>query len=265
MLFRSLPVYCLFIVQTTLYGAFEGLPISGKTSALAHATTAGDPASEQIFFNPAGIGSSVQCSMGQLFGLKDLRYMTLSAAMENRIGCMGAGFQMLGHPLYKEWQLLFALSRPVTETCRIGLCLHTMGLQIERYGSAATWQIDIGWRYDINNRLSSGGSITNISRQTIGQRKEKLPQISRFGFQFVPADQCRILVEVMKDARYPMEWKCAAACGIISEFELLCGFVQNPATITGGFALHLRKLSLEYGAMIHPVLGLTHTFTFGLR
>ena len=256
---------CLLICSIPAHAAFEGLPVSGRTSALAHATIAGDRASEQIFSNPAGIGPSAQCSTGRLFGMKDLGYMTLSAAMENRFGCAGLGFQMLGHPLYKEWQVLFALSRPMTGNCRIGLCLHTMGLRIEQYGSTAAWQIDLGWHYRITDYLAAGGSVTNLNRQVIGKRKDDLPQVSRFGFQLIPAEQCRILLEAMKDARYPMEWKCATVCGVIPGFELLCGFVQRPSTITGGFDLHLKRWTIEYGAMIHPVLGLTHTFTFGFR
>jgi hypothetical protein len=147
-------------------------------------------------------------------------------------------------------------------TFTFGVAVTIQSIAIDRYGSAVAPSVDLGMLGRLNDRISFGGSIVNITRSTISG--VELPQRLALGFAFDLGTTA-----LSFDLLHELRRSTAAALGIsltpVPQLVLRAGIASEPSTVSFGTGYELHGVLIEYGGAYISPLGFQHLFGAGVR
>jgi hypothetical protein len=258
----TIGIVIIFGLSTAARGAFEDLPVGGRSIGMGSAYVALAQGPEGVFFNPAGVAQSDKPALCLFivrpFGLRELSRETVSSMYKTRFGGISVNFQTFGNSQYRENCFSIGWGNRWQNRLFYGLLVKLASLQIDRYGSSSTLMSDIGLLYKMNDRISWGVSMTNLNQGRIGHLNDPLPQVTRVGLCYFPVQGLLFSVELDKDIRFPAELRGGIEICPLPALLLRCGLNRNPSSISFGIGFAWSLFSFDYAFTVHPVLGATH-------
>lgn len=260
---RFLFLFLLLSVRTgSLQAAFEDRPLSVRQLSMGYAPTFRSPDPLLLFSNPAVISGFVHWSVASFysrpFGLKELNLGACGAAVRWRNLGLAAAVSHFGFQLYQEQKFVLVAAMRLFPGLHFGLSLRFQQVQIKNYGRASGFTFDLGWQYQLSPRFLLAGTVQNPQRATIGENQQPLPQIIHMGIQIQPATPVTAVAEIYKDLSFEPEFRFGVEAYLVAPLAIRAGFTRQPGRFTGGFALNLLGIQMEYGFSHHPILGYTH-------
>lgn len=253
----------LFCIPPT-HAAFEFRPVGAQAAGAGDVGTGMAAGAEGLFWNPAavawGTGASAFGGYDRPFGLKDLETQAVSGAVRlKRLG-LGATYQGYGFALYREQ--IFGLVVGVRISRRAGLGLSVRRLQVAVSGrSPRRWTaFDLGFRALLNDRVFAGATAWNAG----GTRTGMLGQGGAFGLGVHIAPDLTLLADVQKEAGLPTGGGVGLAWDVASALVFRTGIGGRPERLSAGVGVRRARLSIDYAAVWHTVLGLSHRVSLSM-
>jgi hypothetical protein len=113
----------------------------------------------------------------------------------------------------------------------------------------------------VTGGLRWGFFAANINAPSIGQAKEKLPQVYSSGLSYSPIDGLLLGVDAVKDVRYPTLIRGGIEYKVVDAASLRAGVGSNPTKFSSGLGIHYSLVRFDYAMTTHPDLGLSHQFS----
>ena len=260
---------CLLLCATAcVRGAFERQASGARLSALGAAGTGLPAELLAARVNPAACAGlpGVECAWDVtpgLFGFSEMRRFQAAAGIPWGPAVFPLFVSQFGSDLYRELIISAGAGFPVMPSLRAGFLLHGCHLSIGGYGSAWTLALDAGLQWDPVPELTVGCAAANIHGATIGASRDPLPRSLSAGIDLHPLREGRLLVDMVKEPRFPAEIHVGMEYTLLGLLSLRCGMVNDPSLLTGGIGVRWGMLEADYALALHDVLGETHQF--GLR
>jgi hypothetical protein len=251
---------------------FENIDLGARAVALNGAFTSLSNNSLAIFYNPAGLGQMKYRDFSVFynpapFGLSDLSTAAFTYAEPLKYGVLGAGLRTYGFDLYKETSIMLSYGNGYKNKLFYGANLNFYHLNIQNYGSASSFGLDIGTMAYINKYLRWGFFGKNVTGSTIGESKEKIAQVYRTGLNYKPLNEVGLMLEIEKDVKYPVSVRAGFEYSLLDYVDLRAGVGNEPTTFTGGIGFNYSIFQLDYALYNSQDLGITHqgsiTVNFG--
>jgi hypothetical protein len=240
-----------------------------RWQALAGAGVAAPGLSAAPFENPASLAEAppwlMGSSAGRPFGLAELTAWQIGCSHSWRRSGLGLALQNFGYSLYRESSAALALAYGFPSGLNFGLTLRHTRIAIDRYGSAGAWLCDFGGQLRCSGRLRAGFFLRNLFAAALGRCREELPQSLQSGFAVTPSPATSLCIDLYMEKGLPLELRCGLEQVMGEWLALRAGFTSASQRLAAGFALRQKHLSIEYGAMTHPWLGLSHQFALLYR
>jgi hypothetical protein len=219
-----------------------------------------------IVFNPAGLtqlrGDEIAAFYSpQPFGMTELSLASFALAHPTSYGEIGFSVNRFGFDLYREVSGMLSYANSYKDAFSFGINLTYNSLAVKNYGSASAIGVDVGILATIASGLCWGFYAANVNAPSIGQVKEKLPQLYASGLSFKPADGLLLGLDVIKDVRYPALLRAGLEYKVVDPVSLRVGVGNNPTKFSSGLGIHYSFVHFDYAMTTHPDLGLSHQFS----
>ena len=271
-IFRVLLVLVVFCTLKTADAQFENIDMGARAVGLNGAFTSLSDNSLAIFYNPAGLGQMKYRDFSVFynpapFGLTELSSAAFTYAEPTKYGVLGAALRSYGFDLYKETGVMLSYGNDYKNRIFFGANLNMYHLNIQNYGSATSFGVDVGAMAYINKFLRWGFFGKNITGSTIGESKEKIAQVYRTGLNYKPLSDVNLMLEFEKDVKYPVSVRAGFEYSLMDFVDLRAGVGSEPASFTGGIGFNYSFFQLDYAIYKSQDLGITHqgslTINFG--
>jgi hypothetical protein len=173
------------------------------------------------------------------FGLVELRRTGFAAVLPRSWGGIAGGATVYGFELYRD-------------------------LLIPDYGSAAAWSVDAGALLVLSEGFATAATLTSLLATPLGKSGERPPQEIRLGIIARFDSRFRAGIEWAGDWSYPLGFAAGLEYRPLGALALRCGASSDPPEYTLGIGLRLARLSLDYGVVLHTLLGATHALSLSL-
>jgi len=251
---------------------FENIDMGARAVGLNGAFTSLSNNSLAIFYNPAGLGQLNYRDFSVFynpapFGLTELSSAAFTFAEPTKYGVLGAALRSYGFDLYKETGVMVSYGNKYKNRVFYGANINLYHLNIQNYGSATSFGLDVGAMAYINKYLRWGFFGKNITGSTIGTSKEKIAQVYRTGINYKPLNEVNLMLEIEKDVKYPVSLRAGFEYSLMDLVDLRAGVGNEPTSFTGGIGFNYGLFTLDYAIYKSQDLGITHqgslTINFG--
>lgn len=226
----------------------------------AYVAVADDP--DALFWNPAGLGQistrAFTAFLSRPFGIDGLSVGTLGYAQPTTWGTWGASFRTFGNKVYRENTLGLSCSSALWEGLFVGVTAKAFSLRIDRYGTGATWGIDVGCLFKVKSGLYGGLCVTNVNGPCLAEGREPLPRQISVGLRGNPVSDFVLSADVQKETAYGLQLHTGQEYRLSEHVALRAGLKTNPIDFTSGAGFYFRQFRLDYAFSSHSVLGVTH-------
>ncbi|MGA9119628.1 MAG: hypothetical protein WB699_09690 [Bacteroidota bacterium] len=252
------------------YGAFERIPIGGRSQALCGASQIlrGDMFSVEA--NPAsarfceGLSAGVSITPG-LFGMQELRRIdaVITAGLfGGQVSVLGRSF---GYEIYRETSAMGAFAMDLDERITVGASATWYFLRVQGYGQAGTIGVNLGASYKLADQVRYGISLRNLNQPTFGRSHEPVTPEILTCLEFLPAPSFLLAASMTKELDSPLEFSLGAEWIIEDHVIVRGGAREGLEQFALGVGFALSGFALDYAVAIHTELGLTHHFTLTFR
>ncbi len=260
---------CLALCCHPSYASFELRGSSARVQALGLAYVGLANTPEAIFINSSGLAQSQGFSSSiyytRPFGIKELNYGSLVAMTSTPLANVAAGCINFGNELYSEISLILAVARPLGQNFYYGINLHYMKLQIDGYGSDFSLAIDSGFLVRLNEHLNWGFFATNITRASIANSSDHLPQTFSSGISYKPRNDLLVNLDLHKDVVFPLEFRIGIEYMPLNRLALRTGIVSEPTQFAFGIGFIFSHVTVDYAMTTHQILGISHHLSVQLQ
>jgi hypothetical protein len=263
-------ILAFILLPTVLASGSENNGRGAKAVSLANAFVAIADNPWAASYNPAGLSqlTSIQLTgfiVPQQFGLTELRTTALAVASPIAGGAIGITIEQFGFDLYRETLIGAGCGFAIDPDVALGVTMNLQGTSIEGYGNATSLILDAGLFGKISDKVSIGFAFKNITGSTIGELRERLPQVLSLGGCYRPLDDFFIVGEVEKDIRFPAVVKVGIAQRLLDILDVRLGLSNNPDKVSAGVSFSYSFAEFGYAGYSHPDLGWTHQIEVSIR
>lgn len=257
-----------FFIQTA-HAGFERRDQGARPIAMGGAFVGVADNPWAAVFNPAGLARLQEAQTSifyspQLFGLKELSLSSAVLAIPTALGSFGISGTRFGFELYREVSGTFSYAKTHRNIFSFGINVTYNSLTIKNYGTTSAIGVDIGFLASVTEALHWGFFAANVNAPTIGQAKEKLPQVYSTGLGYSPLRGVLIGVDLVKDVRYPAILKGGLEYRLMDVLSLRTGVGSNPTKFSSGVGAHYSFVQFDYAVTSHQELGLSHHFSVSI-
>ncbi|MGE5365588.1 MAG: hypothetical protein ACM3SM_15755 [Bacteroidota bacterium] len=192
------------------------------------------------------------------FGMKELAQISFAASYSFAPFSAAAGFMHYGYELYTKNIISVSISAQPEEQFSAGITLNYHHLSVKNYNSTGSITVDAGILYSISEALSSGFSIRNLTRASIGKQSDQLPVILTAGISYTPQRIAEISFSLEKELESGADISAGIELFPVDFFVIRCGVASYPQSYSGGIGVLYGLLEFSYGVFSHSDLGLTH-------
>ena len=254
--------FVLFVLHpyhsTTIHAAFEFQPIGAHTAGVGDVGVALAEGAGGVFWNPAAVAWGKRVSLfgtyDRPFGMVELGMQALSVGIKRGRHGIGARYTGFGFSLYREH--IFGLGYGMRISQRVGLGVAVRVLQVMVAGlSPRQWVVfDLGLRVHLRQDVYLG----IVSWNTGGTRPSVLGQGGSIGLGVDVLPKTTVVVDVQKEANFSTGAGFGFVFRVRPELVLRTGVGSRPVRLSVGFGLKKGILAIDYAAVWHTVLGITH-------
>ena len=261
-LFRILRMmYCqivLVLLPSSSFAAFEFQPIGAHTSGTGDAGVALAAGAAGAYWNPAALTWGKRLSLfgmyDRAFGIAELATHAFSAGL--RIGRHGLGVRYtgFGFALYKEQVLGLAYGLRVFQQLSLGLGIRALQLSTAGMPTQHWVVFDAGIKLQMRENVFLGAAIWNAG----GSHTSLLGQGGTVGMGIVAMPRVVLVADIQKEANFPTGAGIGIMYHIHPQLVLRTGAGSRPERLSAGFGLQKNGFAIDYAAVWHTVLGITH-------
>ena len=253
------------IFVSPLHAAFENTTTGARPTAMAGAFVGLADSPDALFYNPAGIANlgyfSSSVFYTRPYQLKELDMATGAAVLPFTSYVLGLAYKRFGRTPYQEHTAYISGATTIAARVQAGVTVKFFHLGIEKYGSASTFGIDIGFLAKLTRVIKWGVCAQNINRPTIGDCREQLPLFYATGISYTPHSKFIVSLDVSKDVRYDPSLHFGASFTPLPYTALRLGVQNAPSRISFGAGLIVGRLQIDYAVRTHIDLGVSHCFS----
>jgi hypothetical protein len=250
-----------------VHAAFDELPPSPRARALGQSMSATANDAWAYYYNPGmlprlgGFHGGVATLRPNGISYNRLTSLAVATSIPGR-GGVGFGWRRYavehgGVDLTTENTLSFShgfmLFRDASTAASVGWTLNLYHLEFAESvtgldpGNAWAYGFDVGGVVSVYDRTRVGFSVRNLNNPTIGDDAEELEQIVRVGLAYEPYPGVTTSFDVQNGLRSQLRALGGFEMEIVPAFVLRVGLETQPSKVTGGFAVNLPKVSVDYG------------------
>ena len=241
-----------------LSAAFEFTGMGARAGGMGDAYSVMARGAEGLFWNPASVvwqeGFSLYAGLDRPFGLSDLNTHSLSGAWCGRRAGMSLGLTRFGPEAYQEQAIAAALSwRPSPR--------ESLGVTVRRLTLRMGNDVDRDWlAFDLGARaaVGRGTEVSLWAWNAGGSGTALVGQGGSAAIGFVPAQRIRVSAEMSKEAGLPVGFGVGLVHSPAEILTIRCGAGGQPERLSLGVGVSKGTWSVDYAAIHHTVLGLSH-------
>lgn len=175
-----------------------------------------------------------------------------------------AAAQTFGFEMYRETVITLNLSVPLYDFLFIGSNTNINHLFIRDYGTDLSLSFDAGARMFLSDNFCLGLSATNLTSSSMTLSNDRLPQTFTGGIGYL-SSAFNLGLEYYKEIGFPSAVRVAAEYSPVTFLTVRTGTASGTNSFNAGLSLRFSSFEVEYGTMIHRVLGTTHSFGISIR
>ncbi|MDE2828862.1 MAG: hypothetical protein OXN20_01945 [Gemmatimonadota bacterium] len=257
--YRQIILVLLFtLLPSSAHTAFEFQPIGAHTSATGDAGVALATGAAGAFWNPAALAWGKRISLfgtyDRPFGIAELATHAFSAGLRTGRHGLGVRYTGFGFALYKEQVLGLIYGLRVFQQLSLGFGIRALQLSTAGMPTQHWVVFDAGIKLQIREGVFLGAAIWNAG----GSHTSLLGQSGTVGMGIAIMPQVALVADIQKEATFPT----GAGIGIIyhihPQLVLRTGAGGQPERLSAGFGLRTGGFAIDYAAVWHTILGITH-------
>lgn len=257
--YRQIILVLLFtLLPSSAHTAFEFQPIGAHTSATGDAGVALATGAAGAFWNPAALAWGKRISLfgtyDRPFGIAELATHAFSAGLRTGRHGLGMRYTGFGFALYKEQVLGLIYGLRVFQQLSLGFGIRALQLSTAGMPTQHWVVFDAGIKLQIREGVFLGAAIWNAG----GSHTSLLGQSGTVGMGIAIMPQVALVADIQKEATFPT----GAGIGIIyhihPQLVLRTGAGGQPERLSAGFGLRTGGFAIDYAAVWHTILGITH-------
>lgn len=256
-------VFCL--APEMAMPSFELIPLASRQEAMG-GISGGRGAPGALWLNPASTAilknSWLTSTHTRLWGIPDLSLSSLFYTHPFNFGSLSAGISNFGCSGYRENIACLSLATQVRSALDIGINLKYMHRSVGDELVDNVVSIDAGLIASPIEELMVEVISHNVGSPTIGV--ESLDQDLTTGFLYRPAEGLLISLNLFKQPPHPIQLCVGEEFEVTEWFVQRAGVKRNPTTMTIGFGIDFSSMDFDYAALLHPLLGTTHSFSLSV-
>lgn len=142
---------------------------------------------------------------------------------------------------------------------RLGIRAGYYQMSIDEFGRAGCAYFDLGGIVELFPKLSFGAYISNFTVSKLNNaERSKLPVIMKVGFAYIPIEELRWNVDLVKDVDYDAVLKTGIEYVFLEKFALRTGLNTGQLKSYFGVGLYLKRFQVDYAVSSNQLLGTSH-------
>lgn len=253
----------IFLVFST--GIYSQISMGARGLGLAYATSALPDYSWSLFSNPALMNSEIP-TLGfyglRNYGFADITDMAAYGSVPTNAGTLALGLHRYGDAIFNETRIRLGYKNE-WEQLHFGLVINYNHISFGGvYGSGGALGLDIGIAAQISNQLWIGAKAMNINQPAynFSGADEDLVRDLSIGFSYALEDRALIMMDVVKDVRFPVSYRSGLEINIIQELNGRIGITTEPLTYSFGLGYGKDFWDVNFAIQQHHLLGLSPGF-----
>lgn len=253
--------YCqivLVLLPSSAHTAFEFQPIGAHTSGAGDAGVAWAAGAAGAFWNPAALAWGKRLSLFGMydrpFGIAELATQAFSAGLRVGRHGLGARYTGFGFALYKEQVAGLSYGLRVLQQLSLGFGIRTLQLSTAGMPTQHWVVFDAGIRLQIREGVFLGAAIWNAG----GMHTSLVGQSGTLGMGITVMPQVVLIADIQKEVNFPTGAGIGIMYHIHPQLVLRTGAGSHPERLSAGFGLQKSGFAIDYAAVWHTVLGITH-------
>lgn len=260
-IFRWWSMILLFAAPA--YPAFDFPAHTARAAALANSYYASTFSAEAFLLNPALVSNATalyaSLNYYQLYNLKELRYANGLVAFPLWSANAGIAVEDFGSSLYRENRLTVDVAKSLyNNKLAIGIAAQFYSVSAQGFDAANTFGVSAGFRYEVIETISVGGSIENLNQPKLNGHTEEIPQRTSLGLEFKPVEQFSAYLAVQKDSWYDPAGFLGIEYKVFRSVDFFSGYTTTGSIPSAGIELHQSHLRINYSLQYSSDLGATH-------
>jgi hypothetical protein len=252
-------IFCIFLVKTGV----DAQNIRDPVSALYPGFGAYSSKHADIFSgraNQAGLARLRSFQAGiygeRRFMMNALGFFTLIASIPIRPGNLALQVDYFGYHNYNESQGGLAYARSLGPKMDIGIKFNYYALRIPAYGSASSFNFELGSLLHISDKLHTGIHAYNPLGSHLGRSgQERLASIYRTGLGYEPSVHLLLSAEILKVEGRDHSINIGIHYLFSEKLQVRCGISTGLGAFFFGLGFRNRKIRLDLSVSFHQYLG----------
>jgi hypothetical protein len=256
----NLLLFILFLVFKSALATGEWITQGGHSVSMGY-TSAAVCDFWSINNNQAGMAYFDKSAAGiyyeNRFLINELATQTAAFTYKSKYGMLGASVGYSGDAGYNTTTAGIAYAMKLGTRFAAGIQLDYIGTALgEEYGKRSNVTFDAGIIIKLTEELTFGVHTFNPVHVKLSEyNNERIPVILNAGFGYTFSDKLLLTAEAYKNSEFPMEFRSGAEYKLNKIAFARIGISTNPARITFGFGIQMKKLTLDLSSSIHTELG----------
>ncbi len=216
-----------------------------------------------VYLNAAGIANQhdfcFTANYNLPYILPELSVRQFSALIPFKKGLVYSTIGQYGAELYQENKVAIGFSKALSDHFRASFTLHYFQICQSGYKDGQIYA-SCGIQYDVCNSLSFGVVIINPEQSSIDMTNdstEPINSIYHFGSLWKVSDSVNLLYDLEKVTNLRLIHQFGFDYLLHDRLSFRCGIMGKPIQYCIGSGLKIKKLSLDFGMMVHQTLGMS--------
>ena len=257
--YRQIVLVLLFsLLPSSAHAAFEFQPIGAHTSGTGDTGVALASGAAGAFWNPAALAWGKRLSLFGMydrpFGIAELATHAFSAGLRIGRHGLGARYTEFGFALYKEQVLGLVYGLRVFQQLSLGFGMRALQLSTAGMPTQHWVVFDAGIKLQMREGVFLGAAIWNAG----GGHTSLLGQGGTVGMGIVAMPRVVLVADIQKEANFPTGAGIGIMYHIHPQLVLRTGAGNRPERLSAGFGVRKNGFAIDYAAVWHTVLGITH-------
>ncbi len=238
---------------------------SARLTGLGNAVTAiSDIGASQ--HNPAGIAPfkrpHISLSSEHKLAIKNLTLLVINGILPHRQFVWGLTIDQLGFEIYKEQKISISLARAFSPQFSFGINSNYHQININNYGSARTFSVDMGSQYKLSAQWAIGIACYNINLANFHQEQLlNIPAGFRIGTVWYFSDKAFSAIEFDKKIGYSPNVKFGIEYHPSQVLSLRGGLNTIPSNYYVGIGIEGKHWQLQVASQYQTYATLVSQYT----
>ncbi len=193
------------------------------------------------------------------FVMKELSTAAIALALPAGKGSWGFCYQRFGYSLYNENNIGLSYGLPLGAALSMGAAFRFSNIrQGDIYGTQHRLHAELSFLSYLNDRLSVGGRIKEISLNSFNKRKNQpYPSAIQLSGLYKVSAKVNLGLEVEKQVHSSLNWKTGIEYFFHSDFAVRAGCCTMPFSTSFGFGYKTKNVCIDLHNLYNFTLGVS--------